>query len=312
MSDSLPSKQKRRGLGRGLSALFDDEEDDAAAPSQEKEEDGALPGRRMLGIDQLEPGTFQPRRMMDPDSLAELASSIALHGVLQPILVREFATRPGRYEIIAGERRWRASQKAQLHEVPVIVKDFDDATALQVALIENLQREDLNAVEEALGYRRLMDEFGHTQERLATMLGKSRSHVANMVRLLSLPDSVLDEIRQGKISAGHARALITSSDPELLLQQILSQGLSVRETERLANDAAGKPKRPQATTEKIPKDVDTLALEAEMSAALGMRVAIDLKGAGIGGVRIDFQSLDQLDDILRRLSASKTGRLTSF
>jgi ParB family chromosome partitioning protein len=300
-----PQKNKKRGLGRGLSALFDDEETQDGAPASSSKDAPSAGGRRMMGVDQLEPGTFQPRRDIDPATLTELSESIAVHGVLQPILVREKPGKAGRFEIIAGERRWRASQKAQLHEVPVIVCNYDDVTALQVALIENLQREDLNALEEAQGYRRLMDEFGHTQEKLAAALGKSRSHIANMVRLLNLPDSVQAQIRQGKISAGHARALITSDDPEALLEQILSKGLNVRETEKLASQTAG---RSLSSGMKPEKDIDTLALEAEMSAALGMKVTVDVRGKGAGALKIDFRSLDQLDEILRLLTLSKTAR----
>ncbi len=310
-------KTKKRGLGRGLSALFEDDEDVAAveqanAPAEAAAGSAGSPGRRIMGVDMLEPGTFQPRRTIDPASLTELSESIAVHGVLQPILVREKPGQPGRFEIIAGERRWRASQKAQLHEVPVIVRNFDDVTALQVALIENLQREDLNAVEEAQGYRRLMEEFGHTQEKLAAAMGKSRSHIANMVRLLNLPDSVLSEIRQGRISAGHARALVTAADPEALMHQIIAQGLSVRETERLAAEVVKSGAKGHAPSHKSAgpeKDIDTLALEAEMSNAIGMKVTIDVKTGGKGVLKVDFKSLDQLDEVLRLLSQSKAGRM---
>ncbi len=302
--DKQALKSKKRGLGRGLSALFEDDEDvqDEAAGGTAGDTSVVSGARRTAGIDQLEPGPFQPRGIMDADALSELSQSIAVHGVLQPILVREKPGSEGRYEIIAGERRWRAAQKAQLHEVPILIKNFDNETALEVALIENLQREDLNAIEEAAGYRRLMNEFGHTQEKLAAALGKSRSHVANMVRLLNLPDSVLDHIRAGKLSAGHARALVTSSDPERLAQQIMAHGLNVRDAERLAADSAGKPRQPRAKAEK---DIDTLALEAEVSATLGMKVAIDMRSGGAGALKIDFRSLDQLDDVLHRLSRHK-------
>lgn len=301
MSDTSLRNMRKRGLGRGLSALFDDGEEGAAL---ENDTTAVPAGRRQIGIDQLEPGIYQPRRDMDDDALAELAASIAVHGVLQPILVRPISGAADRYEIIAGERRWRASQKAQLHEVPVIIKDFDDKTTLEVALIENLQREDLNAVEEALGYRRLMDEFGHTQEKLAAGLGKSRSHIANSVRLLSLPEPVLAHIRQGRLSAGHARALVTAENPESLAEQIIANGLNVRETERLMADHSGRPAR-QAATPKPAKDVDTLALEKEMSDMLGMRVSVDMRSRASGTLKIDFASLDQLDDALQRLTGAR-------
>ena len=301
----LTAKGRKRGLGRGLSALFDDTEDDTVKSDLAYHETTQQNARRTLGVDQLEAGTFQPRQFMEPDALAELTESIAMHGVLQPILVRPARGRDDRFEIIAGERRWRAAQRAQLHEVPVIIKDFDDTIALQVALIENLQRENLNAIEEAAGYRRLMDEFGHSQERLAAAMGKSRSHVANMLRLLNLPASVLEAVQAGKLTAGHARALVTAADPEALMGQILTGGLSVRETERLAaaHSRAGKKLRT-----KIEKDIDTLALEVELTGALGMKVTLDMAGQG-GAVRIAFKSLDQLDAIVGLVARGRNGRI---
>lgn len=302
--DDAPNP-KKRGLGRGLGALFED--DEGVYPQADPE--GHTPGaqRHMLGVDQMEPGPFQPRHYMAHESLDELAESIAVHGVLQPILVREKPGMPGQYQIIAGERRWRASQKAQLHEVPVIVKELDDVTALQVALIENLQREDLDPLDEAQGYERLMKEFDYTQEKLATAVGKSRSHIANMVRLLTLPESVQVFIRQGKLTAGHARALVTADNPEELARMIVEQGLSVRDAERFAGgaDAPGGSKKSSAKkgNSKAPvKDVDTLALEKEITNVLGMKVTIDLKKAGSGVLKVDFKSLDQLDEIIHRLS----------
>lgn len=307
-------KQKRRGLGRGLSALFGDDED--GAPVSGGEETSSAQGtgvasRRTVGVDLLEPGPFQPRKTIDMETIGELANSIAVHGVLQPLLVREKPGVVGRYEIIAGERRWRAAQKAQLHEVPVIVKVLDEEAAFEIALIENLQREDLNALEEALGFRKLMDDYGHTQEKLAAALGKSRSHIANMVRLLNLPASVQAMIREGKLSASHARALVASSDPEHLAHQVVSQGLSVRDTEKLAADASGRTKQTKGgnRTRAPGKDSDVVALENDMTAALGMRVSIDTKGHS-GVVRVEFSNLNQLDDLVRRLShVGADGRL---
>jgi ParB family chromosome partitioning protein len=298
---------KKRGLGRGLGALFEDEE--GVYPQVDTE--GHTPGavRRMAGVDQLEPGPWQPRVDFEPRSLQELADSIETHGVLQPLLVRAMPGHEGRFQIIAGERRWRAAQKARLHEVPVIVKDMSDEAAVEVALIENLQRADLNAIEEAQGYQRLMADFGHTQEKMAAQLGKSRSHVANMVRLLTLPMEVQHMVRDGRLSAGHARALVTAKDPRQLANQIAVQGLSVRETEKLAAAESGRPAKGKAKSGGAqPKDVDTVALEKEMSDLLGLRVTIDVKSDGKGGrwgnLKVDFKDLDQLDDVLHRLSHS--------
>jgi len=301
------SESKKRGLGRGLSALFVDDEEFDTSPDKAVTENSAPSAggatRRMMGLDQLTPGEFQPRKTMDDEHLKELAASIAVHGVLQPIIVRPLAN--GKHEIIAGERRWRAAQKAQLHEVPVIIKDMNDEQAAEIALIENLQREDLNALEEAQGYKRLMDEFGHTQEKLAAGLGKSRSHIANMTRLLTLPNGVQNLIRDGKLSAGHARALITAENPEELAKTIVLQGFSVRETEKLAAASAGKAKKAKARA-PIAKDIDTLALEKDMTGRLGLKVSIDMKGDGKGGrtgqISIAFKDLDQLDSVLRLLS----------
>lgn len=305
-------KPKKRGLGRGLNALFEDEE----GVYPQVSEDGHTPGRKrdVVGIELLTPGMSQPRRSFDEASLTELAESIKAHGLLQPILVRRSKQGGDMYEIIAGERRWRASQKAQLHEVPVIILDLSDIETLEIALIENLQREDLNAVDEARGYQRLLEEFGHTQEQLAKALGKSRPHIANMVRLLSLPDDVLDLLRDGKISAGHARALITADDPKALAREVISKGLNVRQTESLAAgdiDRGTSSAVPSPYSDKkasIPKDSDTLALEKDLSDTLGMKVSIDTRDGVSGAVRIEFKSLDQLDDIIARLSAAQSSR----
>ncbi len=293
--------KKQRGLGRGLSALFEDEESDFPGGGTPDTQSGS--GKRTtLGLDQLEPGSYQPRRHFSKESLAELAQSIATHGVLQPLIVRPKPGFDGIYEIIAGERRWRAAMQAQLHEVPVIIRDLDDLQTLEIGMIENLQREDLNVVEEAQGYRLLMEEFGHTQEKLAESIGKSRSQIANTMRLLTLPSGVLDLIRQGKLSAGHARALVTAANPAELAQIIITEELSVRATEKLAEGAKAPGTRGGGKKAAKGKDVDTIALEQEVSAALGMRVTVDVKGAGAGTLKIEFGNLDQLDDILHRLS----------
>lgn len=286
----------RRRLGRGLSALLGDETEDYASL------DKTLVARS-VPIETLTPGRFQPRRHFDEIDLASLADSIREKGVLQPIVVRRLEGQAADYEIIAGERRWRAAQRAQLHEVPVLVRDLSDQDALEIALIENLQREDLNAVEEANAYQRLMDEFAHTQEVLAKTVGRSRSHVANTLRLLTLPDSVQALIVDGSLSAGHARTLIGAADPEGMARQIVAQGLSVRAAEQLAQADRPKPAKPRTRTEK---DADTIALERDLSGMLGLTVSIRPRGEGgrAGALTIEYKNLDQLDDVLQRLSHS--------
>lgn len=292
---------KPRGLGRGLNALFEDEEGTYPQPSEHGQTPGAK--RQTIGIDLMRPGAFQPRTLFNEDSLNELAQSIKTHGLLQPIVVRPL--NGGLYEIIAGERRWRASQRAGLHDIPAIIMELTDTEALEIALVENLQREDLNPVDEAMGYKKLMDEFKHTQEQLAEALGKSRSHVANMVRLLALPDVVLAFLERGDLTAGHARALITAEKPEALAKEIVARKLSVRETERLVastNGRAKKSKSPGGAAAPAGKDVDTLALEREISNIIGMSVSIDSRNGQAGKLFVEFKSLDQLDDLIARLS----------
>ena len=298
---------KNRGLGRGLNALFED--DEGVYPQIDP--DGPIQGRKrdMVGIDELEPGVGQPRTQFDDSALEELASSIKQHGVLQPLLVRELESGKG-YEIIAGERRWRAAQKAQLHEVPVIVLTITDIEAFEIALIENLQREDLDPIDEAIGYKRLIDAHDYTQEKLAESLGKSRSHIANMMRLTQLPASVQALLSQGRLSVGHARALIPSNDAEGLAKIVVAQNLSVRETEDLVAEDQGreKPSSKKAAKATPKKDVDTLALEDDISKTLGMRVSIDSPDGKKGKVTISFSSLDQLDSIIAILSNEKAGK----
>lgn len=303
---------RARGLGRGLGALFGDDEDvyPTFAPEDNTptvQTGGASEaGRKFLGIEQLFPCPDQPRRHFDERALKELASSITEYGLLQPILVRPDKTRDGMYEIIAGERRWRASQKAQLHEVPVVIKDIDDAAMFQIALVENLQRQDLNAIEEAQGYARLVEEFGHSHDSVGDILGKSRSHVANMVRLLQLPESVQSLVVKDELTAGHARALLKADQPALLAQEVIAKKLSVRETEKLVAEAEGRKiqHRDTKTGTKgfAQKDADTLALEKEVSDKLGMNVTIDMVDAHKGAMKISFKNLDQLDDVLQRLA----------
>src|SRR5216684_7469704 len=265
---TVSEEGKRRNLGRGLSALFGEESDDIAAADRQRV-------GKSVPIGFLRAGRFQPRHRFDDDALRALADSIREKGVLQPLLVRRHPDAANSYEIIAGERRWRAAQLAQLHEVPVVVKDLDDRSALEIALVENIQREDLSALEEAEGYRRLMEEFSHTQEALAKAVGKSRSHVANMMRLLSLPDAVRQLVETGALSAGHARALLNAADPAGLAREIVRRGLNVRQAERLAQ--AGKTARRRAAPVK---DSDTAALERDLGNLLGLKVTVNFADRG--------------------------------
>lgn len=298
MNDKKP---ERRGLGRGLSALMADiNVDQPSAPSSSEPRRGDL----MIAVESLFPNPDQPRRDFLPGALEDLAASIRQKGVLQPLIVRP-AAQAGRYEIVAGERRWRAAQMAQVHEVPVIVRDFSDTEVLEVAIIENIQRADLNAIEEAAGFRQLMDRFGHTQEKIAEALSKSRSHVANLLRLLQLPEEVQSYIREGKLTAGHARALITSVNPSEMAREVISKGLSVRETERLAKDMSSKPERAgsKAAGPRREKDADTRALEGDLAANLKMGVSINHEPGGEkGSLTIYYNTLDDLDELCRALS----------
>lgn len=305
MSNSEQLNPKSRGLGRGLGALFSDDEPNYTQIDPEAHTPGAQ--RKIVGIEQLEPNPDQPRHHFDEEALNNLAASIKEHGLLQPILVRPHKHNEDMFEIVAGERRWRASQIAQLHEVPIIIRDLDDSATLQIALIENLQRQDLNPIEEAKGYQRLMDEFGHTQESVSEVLGKSRSHVANMVRLLHLPGSVQTMVSKGDITAGHARALVKADNPTLLAQEIASKGLSVRQAERLVSEAASSSKTGGSGgggSSRPAKDADTMALENELSNALGMKVILEMKDEHAGTLSVNFRNLDQLDLVLQRLSQS--------
>jgi len=297
---------QKRGLGRGLGALFEDEEAQNFTTPLEYPESGKAAGnasgRYHLRVDQLQPGQFQPRRRFDDEALKQLTASIKAHGVLQPLLVRPLLGQKDKFEIIAGERRWRASQAAKIHELPVVIQNLSDGATLEIALIENLQREDLTPLEEAEGYQSLIDEFNYTQEELAKNLGKSRSYIANTLRLLSLSDGVKKLLQDGKLTAGHARALLTSKNQQALAEKIVKQGLSVRQVEYLAQKAANETgKDTTATKSAKSKDVDTLALEEEMSSLLGLSVSIDSRGTG-GMISISYRTLDQLDDILQRLS----------
>ena len=290
----MAEKQERRGLGRGLSALLADVESEASADRTGRDAD-------MIAIDRIHPNPDQPRRTFSEDDMADLTASIRDRGIIQPLIVRPDPTNKGGYQIVAGERRWRAAQRAQLHEIPVLIRSFTDTEVLEVAIIENIQRSDLNSAEEALGYRQLMDRFGHTQEQLAEVLGKSRSHIANLLRILTLPEPVLDLVREGSLSAGHARALVPVSNPLELARQVVRKGLSVRQTEALTKrpERAKKPSQPKAAS----KDADTLAIEGDLSAQLRATVTLHPQAAGEGGeIRIKYTSLDQLDQLLQVFS----------
>jgi ParB family chromosome partitioning protein len=280
---------RRQPLGRGLSALFGE---GAARPGGEG---GAV---REVAIELIRPGAFQPRRRFDEAELEALAQSVREKGVLQPLLVRPVEEAEAAFELIAGERRWRAAQRAGLHRVPVLVRALDDVEALEIALIENLQREDLSALEEAEAYRRLMRDFGRTQANLANAVGKSRSHVANTLRLLGLPDAVQRQVEEGALSAGHARALLAAADPAALAAEIIRRGLNVRMTERLVQHRAGG-RRPGA---RQARDADTAALERDLANALGLRVTIAAKPRG-GALTLHYRDLDQLDRLLALLRA---------
>lgn len=288
------AKRDKRGLGRGLSALMADIEPAATATAATA--DASPRADRTIPVENIRPNPDQPRRSFSEDALEELSKSIREKGIIQPLIVRPDPTHPGDFQIVAGERRWRAAQRAQLHDVPALIRDFDDTEVLEVAIIENIQRSDLNAIEEAAGYRQLMDRFGHTQDKLGQALSKSRSHIANMLRLLNLPEDVQDLVRSGKLSAGHARTLVTADNASELAQQIVASGLSVREAEKLTSSKA-PPTRPQSD-----KDADTAELERTLSATLKMGVTIDHDGgAGAGRVMIRYKDLEQLDDLVRLL-----------
>lgn len=293
---------KRRQLGRGLSSLLGDDGDEVAQGER-------LRQTRMIAIENISPGASQPRRMFDESEMAALAESIRERGVLQPILLRRTGAGDGALEIIAGERRWRAAQIAGLHEIPALVREFSDTEALEIALIENIQRSDLTALEEADGFQRLIDEYGHTQEDVAQAVGKSRSHVANTLRLLSLPPRARDHLEAGRLSAGHARALLASDDAERLSDYVVAGGLSVRATEKLvqgktpggSSDSKSQTKTKPATN--VDKDPDTRALERNLTEELGLTVDITQKDEDRGALTIHYQSLDQLDDLLAKLTA---------
>ncbi len=295
----MADKKKPRGLGRGLSALMADVTEDN---TRQVAASGARQADLYVAIERVVPNPDQPRRDFTPEQLDDLANSIREKGVIQPLIVRKRGE--DSYEIVAGERRWRASQMAQLHEVPVVVRDYDDTEVLEVAIIENIQRADLNPVEEAMGYRQLMEKFGHTQEKLSGAMGKSRSHIANLMRLLNLPEDVRDMLKSGDLSAGHARALVTSDNASELARKVVKGGLSVRQTEKLAKKPSSLVEQIKTARPKTRKDADTVALEGDLSANLGMKVNVDHQSGGESGkISIDYQTLDQLDELCRILSS---------
>ena len=289
--------KRQRGLGRGLSALMADIEQtvgDTGPSSSERRSDMLVP------IENVHPNPDQPRRHFDVDELNDLAGSIRSKGIIQPLVVRAHPEKTGEYEIVAGERRWRASQLAQLHELPIVVREFSDLDVLEIAIIENIQRADLNPIEEAIGYRQLMDKFGHTQEQMAEALGKSRPHIANVLRLLALPKDVQAFVINGSLSSGHARALITAPNASDLARVVVARGLSVRQTEKLVKEpkAASRDRMPKSA-----KDADTRALEGDLSAALKMAVSITHSPGQEGGsITIRYKNLEQLDELCRHLA----------
>ena len=293
----MVSSDKKRGLGRGLSALMAD-------VNEPKTNEIIKSLDQTVAIERIRPNPNQPRTNFESNSLDDLVASIKEKGVLQPLIVR---TVGNNFEIVAGERRWRAAQKAQIHKLPVIIRNFTDAEVLEVAIIENIQRADLNPIEEAASFRQLMERFGHTQEMLAEALGKSRSYIANLLRLLNLPKAIQEYVLRGDLSAGHARALITIEKPEIIVKKIIEDGLSVRQTEALVRKLSlgadeGKPKK-EIVRRRSEKDADTRALESDLSAALGLKVSLSFDTNGqTGQLKLRYNSLDQLDDLCRKLS----------
>jgi ParB family transcriptional regulator, chromosome partitioning protein len=286
---AMAEEAARSRLGRGLAALIGDVGEETAVIERAR-------GQRRVPVEFLEPNPRNPRQAYSEVELDELAASIRARGIIQPIVVRTLRGSVDHYEIIAGERRWRAAQRAGMHDVPIVLLEASDREALELAIVENVQRTDLNPIEEAMGYQAL-EEFGHTQEDIARLIGKSRSHVTNTLRLLKLPEAVKIYLQEGKISAGHARALLGQPDPEKMARVIVEQGLNVRAIEAIAQERAAKPARRRPRGEK---DANTLALEKRLSDALGLQVSVEHRGKG-GELRIRYRSLDQLDEVIRRL-----------
>ena len=286
-------KSKSRGLGRGLSSLMGDLNNEPLT-SNENSESQTI--EKLVPVEKIYPNPNQPRKSFKEEKLIELANSIKTKGIVQPLIVRKKKGTKESFEIVAGERRWRAAQRAQIHELPVIIKEFTDIEVLEIAIIENVQRADLNPIEEALGYKNLMENFDHTQDGLSKEIGKSRSHIANLLRLLNLPSSVQELLISGQLTAGHARALVTCDNPLAIAKQIISLGLSVRDAERLAKNVSEKKVSNKEKTKEKP--ADTVLLEADLSAALKMKVSINHEeGKEKGLISITYKSLDELDRI---------------
>jgi ParB family chromosome partitioning protein len=290
------AEEGRSRLGRGLAALIGEVGDEMTVVERGR-------GQRKVPVEFLRPNPRNPRKAFEDSELKELSQSIKDRGIIQPIVVRPLKNMPDAFEIVAGERRWRAAQVAGLHEVPVVVVEIDDKTSLEYAILENVQRADLNPIEEAQGYSRLMAEFSYTQENLSKIIGKSRSHIANMMRLTDLPDPIKSLLVNKQITAGHGRALLAVKDPQRVAKQILDQGLSVRQVEEIAQADQASPDKPDAKSArpKAEKDPDTRALEKALQDVLGLTVSIDHKGQG-GELRIRYKTLDQLDGLCRRLN----------
>ncbi|TCP35667.1 ParB/RepB/Spo0J family partition protein [Sphingomonas sp. BK235] len=304
MSDA-GARRPKSGLGRGLNALLGD-----VAQDEREAKDAPTRGAvRLIPVSAIAPHPDQPRRHFDEAALDELAASISERGLIQPIIVRPHGHD---YQIVAGERRWRAAQRARLHEVPVVVRDYSDSETLQIALLENIQRQDLNAIEEARAYQRLIDEFGHTQDALARAVHKSRSHVANLLRLLDLPEDVQSRVVEGTLTMGHARAMIGADDPGALADQVVAQGLSVRQTEKLASqgkrgtrDSGETRSEPRRVAPASTGSADIEALERQLADLLGLRVHISFNDDGRGSITLDYSSLEQLDMVCQRLSGER-------
>ncbi|MEL6503235.1 MAG: ParB/RepB/Spo0J family partition protein [Pseudomonadota bacterium] len=299
----MADEQSKKRLGRGLAALIGEMDKPIDVPPATAQEEGpaSVPSDRVVPIETVRANPNNPRRVFADADLEDLSNSIAEHGIVQPILVRTAPGDTGHWEIIAGERRWRAAQKAGLHQVPIIVREVDDRQSLELAIIENVQRADLNPVEEALGYQQLMDDYEYRQADLGKVIGKSRSHVANTLRLLRLPEPVRAMLASGELSPGHARTLITLNHPEGLAHRIVSEGLSVRQAETLA--AQSQKPAGDGKASKPVQDADTLALEKRLSDALGLKVSVNHKPNGKGRLTIDYKTLDQLDDLQRKLES---------
>jgi ParB family chromosome partitioning protein len=298
----MTDKKRASGLGRGLAALLDEAVRPSTAQADAPQEKGGSQGVREIEVGRIRPNPAQPRIHFNEEAIAELADSIAERGVLQPVLLRPDGDD---FQLVAGERRWRAAQRARLHSIPAIVREIDDSTAAEIALIENVQRQDLNAIEEADGYKMLIDRYGHTQDEVARLVHKSRSHVANLLRLLELPDGVKQSLLRGDISMGHARAIATARDPESLVREIVEKGLSVRQAEALAKQARPSADdsgaRSAVRRQQHAPDADIAALERQLGDILGLKVKVATDGSR-GSVTLHYSSLDQLDMICQRLS----------